>query len=79
MIGPRVEGRFTDFMFLPPANEVWGKVIFVHLSVILFTVGVPGLGVVLGGTWFQGGLLPVEGGAWSRGGGILAGDLPPDG
>ena len=28
---------------LPPANEVWGKVIFLHLSVILFTGG--------GGTW----------------------------
>ena len=28
---------------LPPANEVWGKVIFLHLSVILFTGGgVPG-------------------------------------
>ena len=28
---------------LPPANEVWGKVIFLHLSVILFTgVGLPG-------------------------------------
>ena len=25
--------------FLPPANEVWGKVIFLHLSVILFTGG----------------------------------------
>ena len=25
---------------LPPANEVWGKVIFLHLSVILFTGGV---------------------------------------
>ena len=25
--------------FLPPANEVWGKVIFLHLSVILFTRG----------------------------------------
>ena len=24
---------------LPPANEVWGKVIFLHLSVILFTGG----------------------------------------
>ena len=23
--------------FLPPANEVWGKVMFLHLSVILFT------------------------------------------
>ena len=27
------------FSFLPPANEVWGKVMFLHLSVILFTVG----------------------------------------
>ena len=26
-------------MFLPPANEVWGKVIFLHLSVILFRGG----------------------------------------
>ena len=26
-------------LFLPPANEVWGKVIFLHLSVILFTGG----------------------------------------
>ena len=25
--------------FLPLANEVWGKVIFLHLSVILFTGG----------------------------------------
>ena len=29
--------------FLPPANEVWGKVIFSHLSVILFTVDEGGL------------------------------------
>ena len=27
------------FLFLPPANEVLGKVIFLHLSVILFTGG----------------------------------------
>ena len=27
---------------LPPANKVWGKVIFLHLSVILFTGEVPG-------------------------------------
>ena len=27
------------FSYLPPANEVWGKVIFLHLSVILFTGG----------------------------------------
>ena len=25
--------------FLPPANEVWGKVMFLHLSVIVFTEG----------------------------------------
>ena len=29
-------------LYLPPANEVWGKVIFLHLFVILFTGGVPG-------------------------------------
>ena len=28
------------FVFLPPANEVWGKVIFLHLCVILFIGGV---------------------------------------
>ena len=27
-------------IFLLPTNEVWGKVIFLHLSVILFTGGV---------------------------------------
>ena len=45
-----------DYHVLPPANEVWGKVIFLHLSVILFTGGVPGPGR---GVW--------SGGAWSRG------------
>ena len=30
---------------LPPTNEVWGKVIFLHLFVILFTRGQPGPGV----------------------------------
>ena len=25
------------FVLLPPANEVWGKVMFLHLCVILFT------------------------------------------
>ena len=29
----------SNFEFLPPANEFWGKVIFLHLSVILFTGG----------------------------------------
>ena len=27
------------FMSLPPTNEVWGKVMFLHLCVILFTWG----------------------------------------
>ena len=40
-----VEGSFTlsktkrESKFLPPANEVWGKVIFLHQFVILFTGG----------------------------------------
>ena len=29
-----------QYFLLPPANEVWGKVIFLHLFVILFTGGV---------------------------------------
>ena len=33
----RVSG-FKEFL-LPPANEVWAKVLFLHLSVILFTGG----------------------------------------
>ena len=28
-----------EVSFLPPANEVWGKVMFLHLCVILFTGG----------------------------------------
>ena len=31
--------NITKCDFLPPANEVWGKVIFLHLSVILFKGG----------------------------------------
>ena len=33
--------RNDQRVFLPPANEVWGKVIFLHLFVILFTGGIP--------------------------------------
>ena len=33
---------FPKGTYLPSANEVWGRVIFLHLSVILFTGGVPG-------------------------------------
>ena len=28
-----------DHLLLPPVNEVWGKVMFLHLSVILFMWG----------------------------------------
>ena len=54
--------------FLPPANEVWGKVIFLHLSVILFTGWVPGPGgcLVPGGTWSWR-VCSGGGGAWSWG------------
>ena len=42
-------------LFLPSANEVWGKVIFLHLSVILFTEGSGpgGVGLVPGGAWYR--------------------------
>ena len=49
-------GRYASYwneFLLPPANEVWGKVMFLQVSVILF----PG-----GSTWSRG-----EGGAWSWG------------
>ena len=56
---------------LPIANEVWGKVIFLHLSVILFTGGC----LLLGGVCSRGGLLqgvPGPGrGVCSGGGGCL--------
>ena len=42
------------FSFLPPANEVWGKVIFLHLFVILSAPGV----VVCSQGGLLGGLLP---------------------
>ena len=37
-----MSGRYASYwnaFLLPPANEVWGKVIFLHLFVILFTGG----------------------------------------
>ena len=37
------------YNLLPPANEVWGKVIFLHLFVILFTRGF----LVPGGAWLR--------------------------
>ena len=61
-------------VLLPPANEVWGKVIFLHLFVILFTGGVPGLGGAWsrrvpgpGGCLVPGGVPGQRGCAWSRG------------
>ena len=63
--------------FLPPANEVWGKVIFLHLSVILF-VGGPGGLVPGGGGCLVPGEVPGPGG-----GGLVPGEClvetPPDG
>ena len=43
-------------IFLPPANEVWGKVIFLHLFVILFMGEVPawGVSVPAGVVWSRG-------------------------
>ena len=35
----RLQRNWCKVMFLPPANEVWDKVIFLYLSVILFTGG----------------------------------------
>ena len=58
--------------FLPPANEVWGKVIFLHLFVILFTGGACVVAPWGRGAWlFQGGCMVAPGGhAWLlRGGG----------
>ena len=60
--------------FLSPANEVWGKVIFLHLSVILLTgVGMHdcwGACVVAGGhTWLPGGY------AWLWGACMVAGGM----
>ena len=46
---------------LPPANEVWGKVIFLHLFIILFTGGGAWSGGVPGPRGVHG-----PGGAWWR-------------
>ena len=52
--------RNLKLLFLPPANEVRGKVMFLHLSVILFTMGgrsaSEGEGVCLQGVLHQVGL-----------------------
>ena len=51
--GPTMPYR-PRLALLPPANEVWGKVIFLHLFVILFTGGMPGPG----GCLLRGGSAP---------------------
>ena len=65
---------------LPPANEVWGKVIFLHLFVILFTGGAYFMGCLLRGECLVPGGLVREGGAWSWEGclvpGVPGGDPP---
>ena len=44
----------TSLFLLPPANEVWSKVMFIHRSVILFTGGgvypLPEMATEAGGT-----------------------------
>ena len=56
---------------LPPANEVWGKVIFLHLFVILFTGGVHGCrGACVAA---RGACMVVGGHAWLRGVCVVAG------
>ena len=58
----------NSMTYLPPANEVWGKVILLHLSVILFTgVGLQAhtQGGVEGSGW--GGLQAHTQGGWLRG------------
>ena len=55
---------------LPPANEVWGKVIFLHLFVILFTGGhawLPG-----GHAWLRGGPHGCRGACVVAGGCVVA-------
>ena len=53
--------------FLPPANEVWGKVIMLYsfVSVNGRVPGPRGGCLVLAGVWFQ--AVPSPGGAWSQG------------
>ena len=60
--------------YLPPANEVWGKAMFLYVSVILFTGGSASIGVYRGGSASRG-----EGSAYKGvclgGGSAYRGDL----
>ena len=60
---------------LPPASEVWGKVMFLHLCTILITGG----GVCLWRVCLQDGGLPPEGGLLPGGGSAYRRGLPPEG
>ena len=47
------EDTSASSLLIPPANEVWGKVMFIHRSVILFTGGCtppPEMATEAGGT-----------------------------
>ena len=75
---PYFSFQYQSYIFsmwlLPPANEVWGKVIFLHLCVILFTGGgglPPGGSLPPGGVCIQGGLHP--GGGSASGGSVCRG------
>ena len=78
---------WLHFKFLPPTNEVWGKVLFLHMSVILFTGG-GGVGfpacitdhMTRGSTF--GGRVCIKGGGVSLQGGLPTGrglGRPPTG
>ena len=66
--------RESPSLLLPPANEVWGKVMFLHLSVSHSVHR--GVSVSVQGVSVQGGLCPgglCPGGSLSRGGGLFLG------
>ena len=63
---------YWNAFLLPPTNEVWGKVIFLHLFVILFTGGLRGCrgACVVAGVcaWLPGDMHGCRGQAWLPGG-----------
>ena len=48
----QIQFLLVSHVFLPPANELWGKVMFLHLCVILFTEG-EGVCPTLPGCWLD--------------------------
>ena len=67
-----LKGYYALFYLLPPENEVWGKVIFLHLFVILFRGVGGGVPAPMGMSAPGGCLLP--GGSGPRG--VPGGDPP---